>query len=483
MKTRAHHLTGFLTSTLTLVLTAALAQAAQPADPAVPTPSSAEPAPPPPPSAEQPSQTAQPTDQGAPSPTVEAPPAQEPQADAPGTPTVEDRLSAAEGALEGMSEPFSATVADVASLKRLKFSGYLQGRYEWHDDANFGQIGRTATPDVAGSGNPTNRETNRFHVRRARLKSTYAGTLSEFVLQIDATGDGVALRDAEASFLLTNENPWIPSATPWELKLTMGQFKIPFGFEVLQSSGDREFMERARVIGALFPGERDRGFRLQYTYDFFRLAAAVINGVPIGANDPHGTFDQSSWKDVVGRVGGDFEFLALGFSGHVGRFLKLTRAPMPGVVAGYERYKRLRLGSDAQFFVDIPGLGGLQLRGEVIYASDKQMDFSGVAAPATKCNDIKRLGWYGALIQNLGDTFQVAVRYDQWDPITSVPDSCVDMARRTAVETDRVDQLSVALLGHVSGNLKATLQYDHLIEDDSKQLDNDIVTLQMQAKF
>ena len=82
--------------------------------------------------------------------------------------------------------------------------------------------------------------------------------------RFDATGDGVALRDAEASFHLTNENPWFPSATQWELKLTMGQFKVPFGFEVLQSSGDRELPERTAVIRALFPGERDRGLRLQY---------------------------------------------------------------------------------------------------------------------------------------------------------------------------------------------------------------------------
>ena len=91
-------------------------------------------------------------------------------------------------------------------------------------------------------------------MRRARLKTTYVGTLSEYVLQFDATGDGVVLRDAEASFHITNENPWFPSATEWELKLTMGQFKVPFGFEVLQSSGDRELPERTSVIRALYPG-------------------------------------------------------------------------------------------------------------------------------------------------------------------------------------------------------------------------------------
>ena len=208
-------------------------------------------------------------------------------------------------------------------------------------------------------------------VRRGRLKATYVGDLSEYVLQIDATGDGVVLRDAEASFLLTNDNPWIPSATPWELKLTLGQFKVPFGFEVLQSSSDREMMERAAVIRAFFPGERDRGFRLQYIYDFFKLQAAIINGNFI-TGDIHGTADQSSWKDLVGRVGVDLDIVAVGVSVQQGRFLRPTRAPsMAMPVAGYERFSRFRLGADAQLYFDIPAVGGLVLRGEAIWQRDE----------------------------------------------------------------------------------------------------------------
>ncbi len=100
---------------------------------------------------------------------------------------------------------------------------------------------------------PPGRITNfdRFLVRRGRLKATYTGENAEYLLQIDATGDGVVLKDAEATFVDT----W----TPLGLRFTMGQFKVPFGYEVLQSSSDREMPERAAVIRALFPGERDRG--------------------------------------------------------------------------------------------------------------------------------------------------------------------------------------------------------------------------------
>jgi hypothetical protein len=309
--------------------------------------------------------------------------------------------------------------------------------------------------------------------------------LSEYVLQIDAAGaapEPVALRDAEASFHITNENPWFPSATEWELKLTMGQFKVPFGFEVLQSSGDREMMERTAVIRALYPGERDRGARLQYLYDVFRLQAAVFNGN--FTNDPdHGTYDQSSWKDVAGRVGVDLEHYVIGLSGHVGRFLRLVRAPTTmAPVAGYERYHRRRFGADAQVYYDLPGLGGLTLRAEAIWAKDEQMDFGGVPADANGCKDATRFGWYATVVQNLGEYVGLAFRFDQYDPLTSLPDACT-MSARDAAGLDRVSNFGVAVLGYVSGNLKVTLAYDHYGEQGSNAKGNDAVTVQMQAKF
>jgi hypothetical protein len=404
---------------------------------------------------------------------AEAPPASPPAAEASPPPAdLADRIANLEGQIEGMSEPFLAMQSDVSGLKKLKFSGYVQGRYEWHDDANYGLEGTRR------------RETNRFYVRRSRLKATYVGDLTEYVFQIDATGDGVALRDAEASFVLTNENPWMPSAVPWEFKLTMGQFKVPFGFEVLQSSSDREMPERTAMVRALYPGERDRGLRLQYSYSFIKFMGAVINGN--FTNDPdHGTFDQTSWKDVVGRLQTDLDFLVIGVSGHMGRFLRLTRQPSTAMpVAGYERYSRLRVGADVQGYADIQGLGGLTVRGELIWARDKQMDFAGVPAPTAKCRDQNRLGWAGTLVQNIGDNFGVVVRVDQYDPTNEIDSSCTNTTTRGAAEIDKVTSYGFGLLGYISGNLKATVAYEHYAEQDgAPTLANDALTVQLQAKF
>jgi hypothetical protein len=83
----------------------------------------------------------------------------------------------------------------------------------------------------------------------------------------------------------------------------------------------------------------------------------------------------------------------------------------------------------------------------------------------------------------VGDTFALAVRFDQFDPISSLADECDVAATITGAERDKQTNLNVALLAYISGNLKATLEYDHAGEDDAVQKDNDVFTVQLQAKF
>ena len=402
---------------------------------------------------------------------------------------MEERLTHVESVVEGMGEANAATSSTVDALRRIRLTGYIQGRYEWQNDADFG---------LNAGGTPRGR--NRFYVRRARLKATYVGDLSEYVFQIDAA-DGVALRDAEASLVL-NELVF-PGPEPWEVKLTFGQFKVPFGFEVLQSSGDREMPERSRVMGAFFPGERDRGVRLTARYGMFRLASALINGN--FTNDAvHGAFDPTSWKDIVARLGIDTEHLVVGASIQWGHTLRQDTARNPPMVPFpiYSRFDRLRVGADAQTYWDIPGLGGLSVRGEVIWGNDVNMDFTNANMPTTMknaCRDVKSFGWYGTVVQNFGDHLGLAFRFDQFDPYRKGLEGCMAMMgmpqlRPLSADSDRVDTFGVALLGYISGNLKATINYEHVEEQvesapvpsEPKRngtLTDDIIRVQMQAKF
>ncbi len=129
----------------------------------------------------------------------------------------------------------ATVVGDVSKLKKIKLSGYVQARYQ--DNQN----------DTNSS----------FFVRRARLKAEGSvGKATKVVLQIDAGGNdknsSVTLKDAYMEYFLHG----IQEVQP---KVTMGQFKWPFGYEVVQSSGDREAPERSDVYTRAVPGEGTKG--------------------------------------------------------------------------------------------------------------------------------------------------------------------------------------------------------------------------------
>jgi len=64
-----------------------------------------------------------------------------------------------------------------SKLNKIKLGGYVQGRFEWREDALNAGL-------KADGGLPTS---NRFYIKRARVKTTYAGDNTEFVFEVDAT--------------------------------------------------------------------------------------------------------------------------------------------------------------------------------------------------------------------------------------------------------------------------------------------------------
>ncbi|MHB8874409.1 MAG: porin, partial [Myxococcaceae bacterium] len=198
-------------------------------------------------------------------------------------PATDERLDTLTGRLDALEEQYSETKTSMLSMQRLKLSGYVQARYTNLQGSHSG---------VDASGAPLVKDG--FTVRRGRLKATYTAPYSQFVLQIDATPSGLALKDAEAHFF----EPW----TGQKLELIAGQTKWPFGYEVVQSSGDREFPERTRVVRAFANGERDRGAKLAWKKGIWRATAGVFDGNGT-ANKGFSGVDNDTEKDLVGRLG------------------------------------------------------------------------------------------------------------------------------------------------------------------------------------
>jgi hypothetical protein len=417
-------------------------------------------------------------------PSVEAVPPAPPAVVAPVPPALDARLSAVETKAAGTEETVGALQSTVDGLKKIKVGGFVQGRYEYHQDAL--------------DGTSKYKSENRFYVRHGYLGARYEGKNAEYFLQIDANNnDGVVLKDAEATFVDT----W----TPFHLRVTLGQFKIPFGYEILQSDADREMPERATVITTLFPGDRDRGLRLQGAYEMLRLNVALVNGASFGQKDPSNYFgvtqngyDPNGFKTIVGRLGADLGFLVGGFSWMWGRTLDTKFGALDVIdtssTAGkllpdtYTSFSQTRLAGDVQGYVDVPELGGLAIKGEMIWAHKTNRAYD--LAKANSCLNSQSLGWMITVVQNIGPYLGVALRLDQFDPLLSstVDPKCYDTtvtpkptAAIAARDTDRLTRLGVALLAYGSANIKFTLSYEHLWETPA--VGNDILTAQLQARF
>jgi Phosphate-selective porin O and P len=158
------------------------------------------------------------------------------------------------------TEREEAIIQQTATTKKwydkISIRGYTQLRYNYITDDK-----KLTSPYDSGIGNDTG-----FSIRRARI--VISGDIHERVslyLQTEfAQNAGTAtnnqnfaqLRDAYADIFLTNDKEW---------RIRGGISKVPFGFEVLQSSQQRLALDRTDAINTAAPNERDTGLFLYYT--------------------------------------------------------------------------------------------------------------------------------------------------------------------------------------------------------------------------
>lgn len=389
------------------------------------------------------------------------------------------RIYALEAKVAALEAASQSNQAALATAGKLKFSGYVQGRHEWHQGATNG-ISYTS------DGKATVTNTNRFLLRHAYLTTHYTGTNAEYFVQLDANNrDGVAFKDAHATFVDT----W----TPLHLRVSVGQFRYPFGYEALQSDADREMPERAPIEKFFFDGERDRGIRLQGAYKVFNFQVALVNGTlwdgsrNVSASKepaPYGSHDPNEFKDWVGRFGLDFGAVVGGVSGYFGKGLYIkppvaATATAPAVAAIPDSRSKVRLGADLQTYAKLPGVGLLALKGEVLYGWDTARPYRGT--PADPCRSSATWGFIATAVQNLPLNLGVVARIDMRNTLaSSIDDGCREKA---AAAIDRVITTGGGVLYYVSPNLKLTATYEHPAEQGTNEVDNDFAMAQLQARF
>ena len=381
-----------------------------------------------------------------------------------------DKLDKADEALKQVTDrpPVSTAHGGVG------LTGYVQADWGIWNQMSEDELNQSTLQ-------PLNEE--RFMIRRARLKATLERTYVAGALEFDGnTTNGTTARlvDVEASIKLPGEE-----GAPLPLLMgTIGLFKIPFGFEVLQSDRDRLFLERSTAEHALFPGEYDLGIRLQGGWRFLRYAVAVQNGDPLGERAFPGR-DPNAAKDITGRVGVDTSItdavsVAAGFSGlsgtgfhpgtpatkavvqwsdrnEDGAFSTNELVVSPGLAATPSgNFGRFAYGADLNVSVAVPSVGRATAYGELYVAKNLDRGILPADPLGPAGRDYRELGGYVAAMFDFRDLASVGARYDMYNPDLDSTDPA-----KSLVPTN----VSYGTLGLVAAlrarDARLTLEYDH----------------------
>ena len=237
------------------------------------------------------------------------------------------------------------------------------------------------------------------------------------------------------------------------LKISAGQFKIPYSLESLISDSQLDFIDRSQVVNALAGRSADvignqngRDIGVQLNGSFAKLDDQYLFDYTLGVFNGAGydvTTDNNGHKDFVGRlsvhpitnlvVSGDF------YNG-VGNY---------GTPA--KNYKRNRGGIDARYTV-----GPLALQAEYDWGTD---------------GAIKRDGWYGqATYFVIPKHLQLAAKYDTYDP-------------NTVITTDRTQIYTGGVNYFFNNWARFTVDYLARHEETATQVKNNIFEAQLQLTF
>jgi len=480
--------------------------------------------------------------------------------------------AALEGKVSALDERTTTLETDVAKLKQLKISGYVQPQWQWTDI------------DTNGAPNAGDQTKNRnfFTIRRGRVKFQHTTDNVYYTLYPDITENGVILKEAYAGWKAVKDL----------LDISMGAMNRPFGYEIAYSSSAREVTERSLAENRLFNGERDLGLQFAVTPTFGGvhplLEVGLFNGsdnfgkgpvvfnpantvadfstVAIGGTTAPkfvaGTSDtnrvkaitasltneaalfnggyRENGKELIGHIrvpfllsddfsfdiGGSWslggitepsdlrgEYTSTGLTfktdgkGPSGTFNAKSGNDVFGLLAG----NRSIFGADAQFYLSVLPFGGTIVKVELytgqmpFYGTSALLDSAtlaqvgGVARPSTILKDV--MGFYAMLVQNITDNYQLAVRYDVFDPNTKIKGTDFATLRSGTFNSGAgfgqdlaQSTLTVDVNVFISGAMRLMLDYDKVMNEDFTRVVNgttitqadpkdDRFTFRMQYKF
>ena len=227
------------------------------------------------------------------------------------------------------------------------------------------------------------------------------------------------------------------------VELTMGQFKPPFGLEVLTSSAKLDFINKTMSTTQCKckPVERDIGVQAKVNMEYVSCSVALVNGT--GGN----VFaDDNDSKDLVGRIQikSPVEGLSIGVDGYLGK-------------KGEKEVDRNRYGVDLSYTKE-PYMAKAELLG-------------------AKNDTVDSLGFYvqAGYMVKLGEELPISmiqpvIRYEQWDG-------------NTDKEKDASNIITAGVNLFFDGHATKLQTNYVLVREEDTQVDNDELLAQFQVNF
>lgn len=286
---------------------------------------------------------------------------------------------------QGCMEPTSSSAGP-------QIIGYIQPefRYEFLKD-----------PDNINSEN-----TSTWCFRRARigLTGTIPYDFSYYVItELSPFQNGPYILDAFVTY--NRFKPWF--------KISMGQFKKPFGLELSTGCQDLYTINRSKVVEELTAPDRDLGIMLSGSTGTLKfLGLEKENLISWNLSVTNGTgrnvFDGDPSKDLVGRIIiAPTDWISIGGSYMTGK----KKNADPTVTAKDEK---MRYGADLQIkkynFI---------LQAEYIYGEDKGSKLIGGgcgSTPELVAGNFESNGYFAQLMYNTKWKIMPVLKYESYDP-------------------------------------------------------------------
>jgi hypothetical protein len=355
--------------------------------------------------------------------------------------------------------------------------GYVQGQYQ-HSQLSQDQLD--------ANGTPLNQD--RIFVRRARLRVDRGWDFASATIEIDGNNNnGLAfgLRRAEASLLVRARDPDAPPL----LAFSVGLSDIPFGYELFEPNRSRLFLERTTASRAFFPGDTDYSARVAGAVGYFRYAVGVLDGTPVPDSQPASAgFDPTSEKDILARLGAEAQARDdLGIGGGVS-FIRGTgfhagtpatknaiqwqdnngngavdageiTALLGSAATPSKTFSRWALGVDLQLRLETP-IGRGMLYGEAYVGSNYDRGLF-VADPVASGVDLREVGWYVGLVQEITPFAVVGLRVDAYNPNA---DATAQIAGSILPRNQTITTWSPLVGLLLPGRARLVFQYDRVVD-------------------